>query len=110
MVRVLAGIGESAEEVISHGRFEMRFGLDRIEPRCLPPSFDGLHDLFAARGASLPHDKKIVVYCGDANCAESARVIEALGRKGFTDLVRLDGGWAAWAGAGYPAQRGFGQP
>ena len=65
---------------------------------------------FAAHGASLPHDKKIIVYCADANCPESVQVIEALAKKGFTDILRLNNGWAAWAGAGYPVQRGFGQP
>ena len=67
-------------------------------------------EVFAARGGALPRDRKIVVYCGDANCPDAATVADALGKKGFASVVRLAGGWSAWTGAGYPMQRGFTQP
>ena len=67
-------------------------------------------EAFAARGGALPHDKKIVVYCGDAACPEAGQVVDALGKKGFANAVRLATGWSSWTAAGYPVQRGFTQP
>jgi rhodanese-related sulfurtransferase len=42
----------------------------------------------------LPKDKTIVVYCGSGGRA--ARAVTLLGAKGFTNAVRLSGGFTAW--------------
>jgi hydroxyacylglutathione hydrolase len=42
----------------------------------------------------LPKDKTIVVYCGSGGRA--ARAVTLLGAKGFTNAVRLSGGFIAW--------------
>lgn len=55
----------------------------------------------AKRIASLPRDKRIVVYCRGAYCQFADRAVSILLRKGF-DAVRLEGGWPEWRAEGRP--------
>jgi rhodanese-related sulfurtransferase len=64
---------------------------------------------FATRGASLSHDKKLVVYCADAACGDADQVKAELLKRGFSNVTTMTGGWSAWTAAGLPVQRGFAQ-
>ncbi len=50
----------------------------------------------------LPHDGKIVVYCGSGNsCGE---VAERLREQGYHNATALEGGYAAWKEANLPIE------
>ena len=42
------------------------------------------------------HTKEIILYCSSAECPASTQVGEALGRMGFTNLKKFEGGMAQW--------------
>jgi hydroxyacylglutathione hydrolase len=50
----------------------------------------------------LPHDRVIAVHCltGDRSTAAAA----VLARRGYENVVLVDGGYAAWSEAGYPVE------
>lgn len=50
----------------------------------------------------LPHDGKIVVYCGSGNSC--VNIAQHLRDKGFTNAVALEGGYAAAKDAGLPME------
>lgn len=50
----------------------------------------------------LPKDRRIVVHCHTGNRSTSG--ISVLLRRGYRDVAFLDGGWAGWAGSGFPVE------
>ena len=57
----------------------------------------------ADRLGELPRDRSLIVYCqAGARSAIAASVLQA---RGFTNIVNLVGGYAAWAAAGQPTTR-----
>jgi len=54
----------------------------------------------------LPKDSPVVVHCGHGD--RSTVGISVLERRGYRNLVLLDGGFAAWETAGYEVARGHG--
>ncbi len=58
-------------------------------------------DKLARRLATLPRDRRIVVYCRGAYCQFADRAVSVLLRKGF-DAIRLEGGWPEWRAEGRP--------
>ena len=68
----------------------------------LPP------DLLARQGnralAGIPRDRRIVVYCGLANCNKGLEVAEKLQSLKFTKVSAFMDGFRAWDEAGYPAE------
>lgn len=59
---------------------------------------------FRARGIPAAADQPVVVYCGSGPRAGMARA--ALGLRGFTRVVDLDGHWAAWVRGRLPVETG----
>lgn len=53
-----------------------------------------------ARVAEVPKDREVVVYCKVG--ARSAQVAAYLRQQGWTEVRDMDGGIAAWVGAGRP--------
>jgi membrane protein DedA with SNARE-associated domain/rhodanese-related sulfurtransferase len=51
--------------------------------------------------ASLPRDRKLVMYCDCPNEISAALASEALKAHGFADVAPLAGGLSAWRAAGY---------
>ncbi|MGO9621392.1 MAG: rhodanese-like domain-containing protein [Desulfobaccales bacterium] len=49
-------------------------------------------------------DRRIVVYCGLANCNKALQVAEKLQSLKFTDVRAFMDGFQAWDQAGYPAE------
>jgi len=47
-------------------------------------------------------DRKLILYCGGGN--RSALAAQTLGAMGFTRVVSLAGGWAAWSAGGFSAE------
>jgi len=58
----------------------------------------------AERVKELPGDRPIVAIC--ASGSRSGVAVSLLQRAGFTDVLNLKGGIAAWARSGLPLQRG----
>jgi hydroxyacylglutathione hydrolase len=56
-----------------------------------------------SRLEALPRDRPIVVHCQSG--ARSAIAASLLQARGFTNVVNLVGGFAAWQGAGHPVER-----
>jgi rhodanese-related sulfurtransferase len=54
--------------------------------------------------AQLPHDARIIVYCGEASCPLSSGAAQKLISDGYSHVSLLDGGLAAWYQKGYPIQ------
>jgi hydroxyacylglutathione hydrolase len=52
----------------------------------------------------LPPDQPIAVHCQHRN--RSTAGLSVLARRGFRDLLLVDDGFAAWARAGFPVERG----
>ncbi len=48
--------------------------------------------------SGIPKNRKIVVYCIDANCGKGHYVAAALMQQGFTHAVLFREGWAKWTG------------
>ncbi len=65
-------------------------------------------DLLARQGdralAGLARDRRIVVYCGQANCNKGLEVAEKLQSLKFTQVSAFLEGFQAWDRAGYPAE------
>lgn len=57
-----------------------------------------------ARFEEVPSDRTVYVVCGSGG--RSARVIEALEPRGWSDLVNVDGGTKGWVAEGHPTDRG----
>jgi rhodanese-related sulfurtransferase/DNA-binding MarR family transcriptional regulator len=55
----------------------------------------------AKRTATLPRDRRIIVYCRGTYCHFADRAVSILRRKGF-DAIRLEGGWPEWRAEGRP--------
>jgi rhodanese-related sulfurtransferase/DNA-binding MarR family transcriptional regulator len=53
------------------------------------------------RVATLPRDRRIIVYCRGTYCHFADRAVSILRRKGF-DAIRLEGGWPEWRAEGRP--------
>jgi len=47
-------------------------------------------------------DTEVILYCGGG--FRSALSAEALQKMGYTNVSSMDGGWRAWAEAGYPIE------
>lgn len=47
-------------------------------------------------------DTEVILYCGGG--FRSALSAEALQKMGYTNVASMDGGWRAWAEAGYPIE------
>jgi rhodanese-related sulfurtransferase len=47
-------------------------------------------------------DRKLILYCGGGN--RSALAARTLGEMGFTRVVSMAGGWAAWTTGGFPVE------
>ena len=58
--------------------------------------------------ASLPRDKPIAVTCTVGNRTSIA--ISILQRAGFTNVINVLGGMAAWTALGYPVKKGLSYP
>jgi len=56
----------------------------------------------ALKGASLPKDANIVVYCGSTACPASGKAAEELQALGFTNVKAFEGGLKEWKALGYP--------
>ncbi len=54
--------------------------------------------------AGIPRDRRIVVYCGLANCNKALEVAEKLQSLKFTGVSAFMDGFRAWDEAGYPAE------
>jgi rhodanese-related sulfurtransferase len=54
--------------------------------------------------AGIARDRRIVVYCGLANCNKALQVAEKLQSLKFTDVSAFMDGFQAWDQAGYPAE------
>ncbi len=54
--------------------------------------------------AGIPRDRRIVVYCGLANCNKGLEVAEKLQSLKFTQVSAFMDGFRAWDEAGYPAE------
>lgn len=52
----------------------------------------------------VPKDQTVYVVCGSGG--RSARVIEALQSRGWSDLVNVEGGTKGWIAEGHPADHG----
>ena len=52
--------------------------------------------------AGIAKERRIVVYCGQANCDIALKVAEKLQSLGFTQVAAYLGGFRAWDEAGYP--------
>jgi rhodanese-related sulfurtransferase len=52
----------------------------------------------------IARDRRIVVYCGLANCNKALQVAEKLQSLKFTDVRAFMDGFQAWDQAGYPAE------
>ena len=52
--------------------------------------------------ANIAKERRIVVYCGEANCDLALKVAEKLQAAGFTRVEAYLGGFRAWDEAGYP--------
>ena len=52
--------------------------------------------------ANIAKERRIVVYCGEANCDLALKVAEKLQAMGFTRVEAFLGGFRAWDEAGYP--------
>lgn len=53
--------------------------------------------------ASFAKERRIVIYCGEANCDLALKVAEKMQAAGFTQVMAFLGGFRAWDEAGYPA-------
>ncbi len=53
------------------------------------------------RVATLPRDRRIIVYCRGTYCHFADRAVSILRRKGF-NAIRLEGGWPEWRAEGRP--------
>jgi len=71
-------------------------------PGALVTDRDDLDARFGSGGITEP-STPIVVICGSV--AGSRPVVEALLGRGYSDVVHVAGGFAAWAGAGLPTAR-----
>lgn len=58
----------------------------------------------AKRLASLPRDRRIVVYCRGTYCHFADRAVAIMRRKGL-DAIRLEGGWPEWRAEGRPTTK-----
>lgn len=56
----------------------------------------------AGRLDEVPNDRTVHVVCGSGG--RSARVIEALEARGWSDLVNVEGGTKGWIAEGHPAE------
>jgi rhodanese-related sulfurtransferase len=54
--------------------------------------------------AQLPHDARIIVYCGEPSCPLSSGAAQKLISDGYANVSLLDGGLSAWYQKGYPIQ------
>jgi rhodanese-related sulfurtransferase len=52
-----------------------------------------------------PTDRLLVLYCYGSHCGLSTRQGKTLLENGYSKLVILDYGWAAWTKAGYPTRK-----
>lgn len=57
----------------------------------------------------LPRDRVLAVYCEGGDCQSSLLVAKRLSAAGFKDVRVMTGGWAGWAAAGLPVEKGDGQ-
>ncbi len=57
--------------------------------------------------AKLPRNRQLVLYCYGAHCGLSTRQAKALLEQGYSRLLILDYGWAAWMKAGNPTVKGL---
>jgi rhodanese-related sulfurtransferase len=55
----------------------------------------------AAQKLKIPDGVEIVLYCSSKNEFASARVAEALEKRGFTEVWVLEGGLEGWIAAGH---------
>lgn len=62
-------------------------------------------ETFQTRFAEVPKDKHIVIYCSCAAEHTSARAVQTLTEKGYTNAYALIGGTQAWHNAGYPMEK-----
>ncbi|HTJ28270.1 MAG TPA: rhodanese-like domain-containing protein [Candidatus Limnocylindria bacterium] len=98
-VEELRRLGETGATVInvgSHaGSREIR-GAIRYRP----------HDLLVPERLALPlaPEKPVVLYDQHGNDAHTAEIAEKLRANGYRDVRTLEGGFAAWEGAGGPTQ------
>lgn len=56
--------------------------------------------------AETPKDKKMVIYCGGAECDLSLYLGRTLAVEGFTDVHVFFGGWTDWQSQGMPTDTG----
>ena len=57
-----------------------------------------------ARHTEIPRDRDIVLYCTCPNETTSARVAQALKKRGIERVFPLEGGLEAWISCGYPVE------
>ena len=71
----------------------------QIDPRRIPDAIAISLDAIEARRDELPHDRKIVVYCGCPNEASAAKAARLLLDRGYPWVRPLTGGLEAWSRA-----------
>ena len=53
----------------------------------------------------LTSESPLVLYCDGGECELSRRLVQNLGRLGFTNTLIFSNGWTAWRKAGLPVKR-----
>ncbi len=72
----------------------------------LPGAVRMNHDEIDAKASTLLPDKtaKIIVYCANAACENSAKAARALADAGYVDILEYAEGKADWVAAGLPTE------
>jgi len=96
-------IFDRGEAVFIDGRSPMAFATRRIRGarNCTLGRFEA--DL-AELKKSIPLDRRLVVYCGGETCSLSEKIARRLTAAGYANVLVFEGGWPAWAQAGYPME------
>ena len=58
----------------------------------------------------LPTDRPIAVHCQSLQGGRATAAISVLVRRGYRDLVQVDGGFSRWQESGFPIERGPSDP
>lgn len=70
---------------------------------CFPP--ERAEERYAATESLLPLESRIILYCYGPECDMAEKVGEFLGQRGYTNMLIMSSGFAAWERAGFPVER-----
>lgn len=107
---LLFEVGSDALEVYQTGHIPRAVYLDTNDFE-RPPAWNRLPDAELTRALlryGITHDQTVVLYARGSTAA--ARVAVILLYAGVREVQLLDGGYAAWAAAGHPVERGEKRP